>query len=152
MLETLFDDGAKVLKTAHEKACVDKVIVVFGDCPVVLLGIVDNKSNACGYVGGLDRGEIGGFDLSIGVRVTHLDCPSACACANIQDMVGLEEGCIVQDALQGKVENVVLIVKTLSFGGVVRVMVDYSKETIRARRQTESGRPRSVDSALLPAR
>lgn len=151
MFETLLDDGAKVLKTAHEKACVDIVVMVLGNCPVFLLGIVDNKSKVGGDVCGLDGRQIGGFDYSFGVGVTHFDCPSACAGANIQDVEGFEEGCIVQDALHGKVEDVVLVVEALGFGGVIRVMVDY-KRTVRARTLRGRGRARSVESAVPPAR
>src|SRR5271168_875393 len=95
VFEALSDDRTKVLKAAHHKACVDIVVMVFGDSPVFLLGIVDEKSDVGGDISGLDGGEISAFDYGTRVGVTHFNCPCACAGANIQDIKRRGEGCKV---------------------------------------------------------
>lgn len=122
--EAAVDEGAVVAQGAHEHAGVDVVVVVLGDSPVVLLSIVDDEMDVVGDAGGLDGGEVGGFDDGVRIGVCHLHRPGAGACANVEDMGGIAEGSCVQDAAQGMVDHAVEVVETLGFAGVVGVVVD----------------------------
>jgi hypothetical protein len=122
--EAAVDDGAEVGEGAHKHARMDVVVVVLGDGPVLLLGIVDDEVDVVGDVGGLDGGEVGGLDDGVGVGVGHLDRPGASAGADVEDVAGFDEGREVQDALQGVVEDTVEVIEALGFSGIVGVVVD----------------------------
>lgn len=89
------DDVLEVREGAEQNPRVDVVEVARRHHPVGLAGIVDEEVNVPRNRRGLDGGEIGSLDLSVGELVAHLDSPLASPGADIQDGPGVFEWCKV---------------------------------------------------------
>jgi hypothetical protein len=108
VVEALRNDIAKVGETAQQNTGVDVVVVICWHAPVLLLSIVDDKMHVFWNGRRLDGREVGRLDGCFWVQVTHLDCPDACAGADIENIFGAFEGGKVQASTEGLVQDAVL--------------------------------------------
>ena len=69
---------------------------------------------------GMDEAEIGPDDLGAGIQICEVDRPDACACAYVEDVLGIGvDGGEVQLAVEGEAEEMVLQVETVLFETIV---------------------------------
>jgi len=92
VLEGVRDDALEGLEGAEHDPRVDVVVVVEGDGPVELLGVVDDELHVGGHGGGLDGREVCGFDGGVREEVAHLDRPGSGSGADVEDVEGRRGG------------------------------------------------------------
>lgn len=97
----------------------DVIEVSSGNSPIFFVSIVDEKLYILRNGSWLDGREVGSLDGGGRVGITHFYGPGTGASADVEDVLWRKEGCIVQFVVEEAFEKVVLVVKTISLGGIV---------------------------------